>query len=337
MNIQTIRPKISVLLPVYNGESYLREAIESILHQSYTNFELIIFNDGSTDNSEKIIKAFDDSRIVYYKQENQGLAATLNNAIKVSKGEYLARQDQDDYSYPERFEKQIEFLEKHPHYGVVGTWAENIDSEVKDRIWNKQPHHKRPPIESFVLKYELLFGSPFVHSSVMIRKSVFDKVGLYSIDKVRQPPEDYELWSRIAREFEIANIPEMLQVYRRGSESMTMLAGRPYIDRATNISNENICYALGRKYPDQNISDLTALVNTSFWRVSLRPSISGIAYILYLLADKMSGGVSSQHDILRNRARSCLLSIKLNYFKHRYGKIFGWIIYLLSHTRGEVR
>ena len=335
--MQAKRPKVSVLLPVYNGQAYLRQAIVSILHQTYTNFELIIINDGSTDNSEEIIKVFDDSRIVYYKQENQGLAGTLNNGIEASKGEYLARQDQDDYSYPERLEKQVEFLETHPGYGAVGTWAANIDSEVKYRFWKRQHHHKRPPAESFALKYVLLFGSPFVHSSVMIRKCVFDKVGLYSTDKTRQPPEDYELWSRIAREFEIANIPEMLQVYRRGPESMTRLAGKPYIDRATKISTENICYALGRKNPDRSICDLAALVNAGFYKVTQRPCFPEIAQVLYKLAYKMSGGITTQHNIYREMARSCLISIKLIYFKYRYGKVLGWIVSLLSRLREKVR
>ena len=166
--------KVSVVLPVYNGEKDVHECIQSILDQTFQNFEFIIINDGSIDNSGKIIGGFKDSRIVYLEQDNQGLAAALNNAIKVSTGEFIARQDQDDYSYPERFEKQVEFLESNSDYAVVGTWGEDIDTETKKNIWKTQTRYKKPPVESFALKYTLLFDSPFVHSSVMIRKSVFD-------------------------------------------------------------------------------------------------------------------------------------------------------------------
>lgn len=330
--------KVSVVLPVYNGEKDVHESIQSILNQTYQNFEFIIINDGSIDNSGKIIGGFKDSRIVYLEQDNQGLAAALNNAIKVSTGEYIARQDQDDYSYPERFERQIEFLESNSDYAVVGTWALEIDTEAKKK-WNMHNFYKQPPVESFALKYTLLFDSPFVHSSVMIRKSVFDKVGLYCTDKDRQPPEDYELWSRIGRKFEIANIPEILHVYRRGPESMTRHADgsiNTYIDRCTKISIENICYVLGRKDPNRIILDLAALVNTGYFRVNSMPSFSGIANMLYELAEKLSGGISSRHAVLREVAHRTLMSVKRNYFVHRYGKIAGRLRLILNRTVSEV-
>ena len=101
------QPLISVILPVYNGSLYLKESIDSILNQTYTNFELIIINDGSKDNSEEVIKSYNDDRIKYLSQENRGLAATLNIGIKLTNGIYIARMDQDDISLPERFKKQI--------------------------------------------------------------------------------------------------------------------------------------------------------------------------------------------------------------------------------------
>jgi len=325
---------VSVLLPVYNGIPYLKQAIESILAQTYQNFELIVIDDGSSDESASVIREIKDNRVFFYQQTNMGLAATLNRAIVLSKGTYLARQDQDDYSQPQRFEKQVEFFETHPDYGVVGTWAENIDSKAKKRIWNKVAAHKQPSKENFALKFTLLFSSPFVHSSVMIRKSVFDKVGLYSTDKSRQPPEDYELWSRIGREFKFSNIPEMLHVYRRAPQSMTRLADRAYLNRVKQISIENICCALGRKYPDQSICDLAALLSAGFHRVPHKPLFSDIGNVLYQLAEKLSGGVSSVHDVLRNEARVLLVCVKRNYYIHTYGRIFGRIMLALSHTGG---
>ena len=113
--------KISVIMPVYNTkEEYLREAIESILNQTFSDFEFIIINDGSTNNVEDIILSYKDERIVYIKQENQGIVAALNNAWDKTCGEYIARMDSDDISMPDRFEKQIKFLEAKPEYSLVG-------------------------------------------------------------------------------------------------------------------------------------------------------------------------------------------------------------------------
>ena len=124
---------VSVVLPVYNGAKYLRDAIDSMLAQSYANFELIIIDDGSTDDSINIISAFNDPRIRLYSQENQGLAATLNRGITLAKGAYIARQDQDDVSLPNRLSKQAAFLETNPDYGMVGTWASIWERNETDR------------------------------------------------------------------------------------------------------------------------------------------------------------------------------------------------------------
>ena len=118
------QPKISVILPVYNGQHYLTEAIDSVLIQSSSDFELIIIDDGSTDDSAAIIKKLDDPRIRFFQQANKGLSATLNRAIPLAKGEYIARQDADDVSFPLRFQKQIAYLDSHLDVGMVGTAAE---------------------------------------------------------------------------------------------------------------------------------------------------------------------------------------------------------------------
>lgn len=114
-------PKISVVMPVYNTkEEWLREAIESILNQSYKDFEFIIIDDGSDKSIEPIVNSYNDARIVLIRQENQGIAKSLNYGFKISKGEYIARMDSDDISMPERFEKQVNFLDKNPQISVLG-------------------------------------------------------------------------------------------------------------------------------------------------------------------------------------------------------------------------
>ena len=236
-------PLISVVLPVYFGERYLRESVESILTQTYKHFEFIIFDDGSKDNSRKILESYDDSRIRLIFQENAGLPETLNRAIALCRGRYIARQDHDDISLPSRLQKQLDFLEANPSFAMVGTGA---DIWAEDQISHRQHDH---PSDCATLQFELLFNNPFVHSSLMFRSEVFQKVGLYSTDPARQPPEDYEFISRIARHYPIANLNERLVIYRETSNSMSSVI-RPdaveknnlFKDRLALISAENIEY-----------------------------------------------------------------------------------------------
>jgi len=235
-------PNISVILPVYNGSTYLRDAIESITTQSFRDFELIIINDGSTDDSESIIKGIGDSRVHFVSQHNQGLAATLNQGIRMVKGRYIARQDQDDLMLQTRLTKQVEYLESHPDCAMVGTWCE---------IWvgNKPTDRShRHSASNEALQLDLLFDNPFVHSSVMVRTEVLRNLGGYSENESRQPPEDYELWSRIAKNYQVANIPEMLTVYREVEGSMSRTGVNPFLMNVIQISAENIATVLVPKF-----------------------------------------------------------------------------------------
>lgn len=122
-----ISPKVSVVMSVYNGEKYLPETIDSILNQTFKDFEFIIINDGSTDKTAKILTSYDDPRIRIFNQENMGLTKSLNRAISLAKGEYIARMDADDISYPERLKKQVDYLNKNPDIGLVGSKYIRID------------------------------------------------------------------------------------------------------------------------------------------------------------------------------------------------------------------
>ena len=128
-----MEPQVSIIMPVYNGEKFLKEAIESILSQTFTDFEFIIVNDGSIDSSLKIIREYAnrDSRIKIIDQKNTGIIGALNNALKASKGTYIARMDSDDISNPDRLKKQIEYIEKENAY-LCGTWAISIDKNGKE-------------------------------------------------------------------------------------------------------------------------------------------------------------------------------------------------------------
>lgn len=204
-------PLITVLMPVYNGEKYLKEAVESILNQTFRDFEFLIINDGSTDNSVGIIQSFNDSRLrLIHNESNLGLIKTLNKGFKLSRGKYIARMDCDDISLPKRLSAQASFMEKHQGIGVCGSWVKVIG--LGEKFINKYP-----------LKHEearayLLFNTPFAHPSVIIRKEVIEKYNL-EYDEDYKHAEDYELWSRIIEHTKISNIPKVLLHYRAHPES----------------------------------------------------------------------------------------------------------------------
>lgn len=260
-------PKVSIILPVYNGEKYLRESVESILNQSFTDFELIIINDGSKDGSKEVLESYPDPRIRIVNQENKGLAGALNVGIALAQGEYIARQDQDDISLPERLREQVDFLDNHTDYGMVGTWA-----VVRKGKSNTDIEYLRPQADDAYLRYDLLFENHFIHSSVVIRKKVFDAIGLYSTDSSRQPPEDYELWSRVIRKYKVANIPTVLLAYRVVSTSMTQTGSVP-IKNITTISAENLGFMLGIGVQGTGVWDFVSLYN-SFWPKDVMPKVS---------------------------------------------------------------
>lgn len=230
-------PLVSVLLPVYNGAPWLRETLDSMLLQTLTDFEIIAINDGSKDDSLTVLQSYNDPRIRVVDQVNQGLAATLNTAIALARGRYFARQDQDDLSMPQRLARQVEFMNSHPDIGVVGTWAEIIDTDGTAIGIHKHPEH------SAALAEFLLWNNPFVHSSLMFRRTVFETVGGYSTDRNRQPPEDYELLSRVARIWKTANIPEVLHRYREVRGSMSRVSSRPFETKVVMLSAENWAFA----------------------------------------------------------------------------------------------
>ena len=233
-------PKVSVVLPVYNGAPYLRESINSILAQSFPDFELLVLNDGSSDDSSTIVLAYVDSRIRFIEHPNMGLAATLNKGVSLAKGEFIVRQDQDDVSLPTRIARQVEYLERHPEVAVLGTWATIVNAEGKP-----EGRMHRHPVGHTALRIETLFDSAFVHSSITIRRDALLAAGGYTTDRTRQPPEDYELWSRLLRAHWAANIPEPLLLYREVASSMSRTMKTDFCNRVTRISAENLLYWSG--------------------------------------------------------------------------------------------
>lgn len=313
----TFTPAVSVLLPVYNGAPYLADAIQSILNQIHGDWEMVIINDGSVDASAEIIGQFQDARIRYFDQENRGLAATLNRAIGLARGTYLARQDQDDLSSHDRFHKQVTFLDAHPDVGMLGSWAE---------IWNGNRPTGRMlahPTDDASLKFHLLFDNPFVHSSIMIRRCILDEVGGYSEDPTRQPPEDYELWSRVARRSRVANLPETLIAYREVQGSMSRTGDRPFVRNLITISAENIARASGRPSTAPEVIALARLHHRVYDGIPRGVRWGRMIKVLQKVARciaEESGVPCSKLEPLMRRQR---LRISYLYCRYRCGRILG--------------
>ncbi|WP_347272951.1 glycosyltransferase [Candidatus Kuenenia sp.] len=200
-------PKISVVMSVYNGGKYLEDSVKSILTQTYQDFEFIIVNDASTDDSLEIIKKIEDCRLrIITNPENLGLTKSLNKGIKTARGKYIARMDADDISLPHRFETQINFLEKNPDYALVGSSYYQIDTD------NKIHTLINVLTDNVLIKQGLTKQNWFGHGSVMMRKDVFLQVGGY--DERFKLAQDYDLWLRIAESHKVANIDEPLYKWR---------------------------------------------------------------------------------------------------------------------------
>ena len=209
--IDSATPLVSVLLPVYNAQDTVVEAIQSILAQTYTHFEFIIINDGSTDASRERILSVPDDRIRYYENEsNQGLVYTLNRGIDLCRGKYIARMDADDISLPTRFEKQVEVMETSPNIIVCGTDVSYFGDPEKVEYHSRR---KRNPISSENFRENLIIGADISHPSVMIRKSVLDEYHL-RYDEDYPCAEDYKFWIDLVDYGDFHIIPERLLKYR---------------------------------------------------------------------------------------------------------------------------
>lgn len=207
-------PTVSVLMSVYNGERYLAEAVESILNQSFTDFEFIIINDGSTDRTSEILCQYTDSRIRLVEQANMGLTRSLNKLLALTRGKYVARMDADDISLPERFAQQVAFLDSHPDTGVVGT-AALVRDEIKGGEWIYPVATSDERIRRSLVK-----GNPLVHTSVMMHKSVIEKMGGYNESYTFA--QDYELWTRLIKHTKMANLPDILVIHREHSGAISV-------------------------------------------------------------------------------------------------------------------
>ncbi|MEM9678704.1 MAG: glycosyltransferase [Bacteroidota bacterium] len=208
--------RVTVLLPVYNSESYLAESIESILNQTYPNFELYIVDDGSGDNSVNIIKdyALKDNRISLYKQENLGLIGTLNKHLPLISTEYIMRMDSDDICDCSRIEKQVNYLDQNPDIMVLGTNIRYMNENLTDLLYTTSF-----PKKHLHILWRMLYQTGIGHATVMFRKELLRLVSGYNKDAIHV--EDYEFFHRVGKQAKMANLNEALYTYRKHDSSVS--------------------------------------------------------------------------------------------------------------------
>jgi len=233
-------PLVSVMMAAYNAEKFIRKSIESILDQTYQNWELIILNDGSIDGTRAIVKQFFDPRIKYFENEqNMGLVYTRNRMITLAAGEYLAVLDSDDVAYSDRLEKEVLFLNKNPLHGLVGSSIEMIDAKgnLTGETWNL-------PAKSKDIATILFFHNNFAHSTVMFRRSVLPNP-VYR--EGFAPSEDFDLWVRLSQISRVYNFKKSLVAYRKH-------------DNNTSFSNQERLFTAEKKIIFENVSRVLGLV-----------------------------------------------------------------------------
>ncbi len=237
-------PKITVLMPAYNAGSYIAEAIASVLKQSFTDFELLIVNDGSTDDTVQVINSFNDKRIVLISQENKGIAAALNVGLKAARAPYIARFDADDVCYPNRLKMQYDFITTYPEYSVIGSAADYMD--VKGHfIFTYHPEaHLNEEIQQ--LNYTVC---PFIHSSVFYKKEIITNNGGYN--EHAYTFEDHFLWVNILKHEKACNLSLPLIKVRLNPNSITIdekWRTRQFRDiKYTTLKTRSISAAEGNK------------------------------------------------------------------------------------------
>ncbi|MDF2455961.1 MAG: glycosyltransferase, family 2 [Cytophagaceae bacterium] len=300
-NSQLSAPLLSVIMPVYNAEKYVYEAIDSILKQTFADFEFLIFDDSSTDSSREIILSFKDPRIRFFASDsNTGYVKHLNDGIKEARGQYIARMDADDVADPDRFAEQVYYLHQHQQAGACGCWIEFTGS--KKGVLEYPVEHKD------IITQLLLFGNAMAHPAVMLRKSVLIDHQL-SYEAALAPAEDYELWNRLAHVSALHNLPKVLLKYRvhEHNESVVKKAQQ---DKAVKIIRNRLMDQqvespsalfkafLCDKYPTTELtilelknlrSDVQHLLNSGNYNTLTLKTVLSNRFVAWCKASKLTG------------------------------------------------
>ena len=298
--------QISILMPVYNCALYLAEAIDSILNQTFTDFELIVLDDGSTDGSAEIAKSYNDSRIVYHcNEKNLGLANNLNVGLRMAKGKYIARMDGDDISLPERLQTQFDYLESHPDIDLCSCGLQMFGTE--NTVWVRESNPE-------AVKITMIFYSPVLHASSVWRREAFEKHNLY-YDQNAFPAEDYDLWARAIFHCRLVNIPQVLYKYRIHGIQVTKTD-----DRVAQKDREIRINFLRNALPDMDENFYPGFVDKFISAKNISASNIGELKGLYLqLLEANSKQHFFDHALLQNRIAKYYQSYLLRMLQSKPG------------------
>jgi glycosyltransferase involved in cell wall biosynthesis len=296
-----VAPRMTVLMPVYNAERFLHEAITSILEQSFKPFEFLIIDDGSTDRSAEIVESFQDPRIRFVRNvQNLGITPTLNKGIALASCDLIARMDADDISHPQRLQKQFGYMKRNPDCGLLSTWARVI---TEDKRFVRLERYR-----SNFYYYNLTFECWIYHPTIIFRKAAAEEVGLYSMPY----SEDYDFFWKMSTKFRIGNLPEPLVDYRLSSTSLNTVLKKTEYD----IANEqnvmrNIRYYLGRDFQlsPESLECLRHNFGPALQRYD-RQTVVDALKVMDVIAAKMIEGKNPNRDV-----RSVL---RARYFKRRF-------------------
>jgi glycosyltransferase involved in cell wall biosynthesis len=239
---QTDSPKVSVLMAVKDGEKYLREAVESILAQTFSDFEFIIIDDGSTDETAQILYGFSDSRLVLLRNEKSlGLTKSLNLGLKLAAGEYIARMDADDLSLPGRLDTQVKYLDAHPKVDVLGTAVTLIDEQgnLVQNTYFPKGHD--------LITWHLCFSNPIVHPSVMMRRPTI--LLHHGYDECFSRSQDYDLWWRISFDGKLENLEDIHLLLRKHSLQVSSKDYEEQFENGLKIVQKQASLRIGKTVP----------------------------------------------------------------------------------------
>lgn len=237
-------PLISIILPTFNMGKYINRSIESILSQTFDDFELIILNDGSTDETADLLASYaqkDPRIIVVHNLENLGLIPTLNKGLDIARGTFIARQDADNYSLPTRLAKQVCYLKQHPHIGLVAARVFIVNDHEQTSSDNIYPSVFLPPA---LIPWELLFYTYFAHDTIMARRDLLLQAGGYQLDRIHA--EDYDLWFRLSRITQLAILPSVQACLFLNPEGVSQQYAEVQQKTALHISQDAMSELLGQ-------------------------------------------------------------------------------------------
>lgn len=284
MSVKT--PKISVLMSAYNSEKYVAEAIESILNQTFKDFEFIIVNDGSTDKTAEIIAQYakSDKRIKFIDNKNNaGIVAALNQGLDFCNGEYVARMDSDDISLPERFAKQVKYMDGHPECGALGAWTEKFGPSVKRNDGVR--YRSKLKLLDFII-----YGNCVVNPTAMVRRSILIDNNIKYKSEYKYA-EDYAFWVEVCKHAEIHNLQEILLKYRWHDSNVSVTHRKTQLECAERIRKKILSDLLSYDTDVEKLLRMTREVYERFLLFGILPIVRRKQYSItktkYYLFEKL--------------------------------------------------